>query len=122
MQQAIERVTDRARPNAVKRAILAGALLLGAAPFACAAEPGRPDAGADRRVPCTIEVLQSEELPGAPIFNHHLRAVLRVTLPDRAPFETTVERIMPWQVPPPRRGQRLQMLCDPATMGWPAFY
>ena len=102
--------------------ITASALLVGATTMAAAAEPRHPGAGADRRVPCTIEVLQSEELPGAPIFNHHIRAVLRVTLADQPPFETTVEKIVPWQVPPPRRGQRLQILGDPATLAWPRFF
>jgi hypothetical protein len=64
---------------------------------------------------CYVEVLHSEELPGAPIFQNLVRARLLVTLADRPPFETTVEKFIPGQVPPPRRGQRFKMLCDPAA-------
>jgi hypothetical protein len=59
-----------------------------------------------------VEVLHSEELPGAPIFQNLVRTRLRITPPNQPPFETTVERFMPWQVPPPRRGQRLKLACD----------
>jgi hypothetical protein len=69
----------------------------------------------DQRQVCLVEVLYSEELPGAPIFQNLVRARLRVTAADRPPFETTVEKFIPWQLPPPRRGQRLKMLCDPAA-------
>jgi len=64
---------------------------------------------------CLIEVLESEELPGAPIFQNLIRARLRVTPPDQPAFETTVVRLMSWQEPPPRRGQKVQRVCDPAT-------
>jgi hypothetical protein len=67
------------------------------------------------RLVCLVEVLNSEELPGAPIFQNLVRARLRVTLANRPPFEATVEKFMPWQVHPPRRGQRFNMLCDPAA-------
>lgn len=67
------------------------------------------------RTSCMIDVLHSEELPGAPIFQHLVRARLLVTPTGRPPFETTVEKYIPWQVPPPRRGQRLKILCDPSA-------
>jgi hypothetical protein len=41
---------------------------------------------------------------------------LLVTSPNRPPFETTVEKVTPVQFPPPRQGQRLQMMCDPASL------
>jgi hypothetical protein len=69
----------------------------------------------DRQV-CFVEVLHSEELPGAPIFQNRVMARLRATLADRPPFETTVEKFISWQLPPPRRGQRFTMLCDPAAL------
>jgi hypothetical protein len=93
----------------VTRTLIATMLLLhGAVAAAWAGDRG------ERQV-CFVEVLYSEELPGAPIFQNLVRARLRVTLADRPPFETTVEKFMPWQVPPPRRGQRFNMLCDPAA-------
>ncbi len=95
----------------MSRAILA-ILFLGIAVGARAATP-------DGRVMCLVEVLHSEELPGAPIFQNHMRATLRVTPPEGVPFETTVEKLVPFQVPPPRKGQRLRMLCDPASAGFP---
>lgn len=71
---------------------------------------------------CMVEVLHSEELPGAPIFQNLARERLRVTAPQQPPFETTVERLMPWQVPPPRRGQRLKLACDSAVLNSFSFY
>jgi hypothetical protein len=62
-----------------------------------------------------VDVLDSEELPGAPIFQTLVRARLLVTPAGRPPFETTVEKLIPWEVPPPRRGQRLKLSCDPFT-------
>ncbi len=90
----------------MKAVILATTLLLAAVAAARAAEPNA----------CVVEVLHSEELPGAPIFQHLVRARLRITPPDQPAFETTVERFMPWQVPPPRRGQLLRLACDPAVL------
>jgi hypothetical protein len=82
----------------------------------------------DARVVCLVEVVHSEELPGAPIFQNHVRAALRVTPPDAPSFETTVEKLIPFQVPPPRKGQRRRLLCDPASLSspwsfsFPSFY
>jgi hypothetical protein len=103
----------------VNRAIIATLLLLHGAAVAAwaddqAARRSATEASGERPE-CFVEVLYSEELPGAPIFQNLVRARLRVTLADRPPFETTVEKFMPWQVPPPRRGQRFKMLCDPAA-------
>jgi hypothetical protein len=71
---------------------------------------------------CIVEVLQSEELPGAPIFQNLVRATLRITSADHPPFETTVVRLIPWQVPPPRRGQRIKSLCDPSALSSLTFH
>jgi hypothetical protein len=76
-----------------------------------AVRPG-PRAGL---IACKAAILYSEELPGAPIFYHHVRADLLVTPPGRPAFEATVENLTPWQIPPPRRGQRLTLWCDPAN-------
>jgi hypothetical protein len=63
---------------------------------------------------CVIEILHSEELPIGPLFHHTIRATLRVIVPNMSPFETTVQKVIPWQVPPPRRGQRARVQCDSA--------
>jgi hypothetical protein len=109
----------RERWNAVNRTIIATLLVLHGAAIAASADDQAARRSAaepsGERPACFVEVLYSEELPGAPIFQNRVRARLRVTLADRPPFETTVEKFMPWQVPPPRRGQRFKMLCDPAA-------
>ena len=61
---------------------------------------------------CLVEVLYSEELPVGPLFYHTVKARLLVTPADQPPFETTVERAIPWQAPPPRQGQRLRIPCE----------
>jgi hypothetical protein len=70
----------------------------------------------ERRFACSAEVLHSEELSGAPIFYHHVRATLRVMPRGSAAFETIVEKQIAWQVPPPRKGRRLTLRCDPADL------
>lgn len=113
-QRTIEkrwRLMNRGIPTAV---LLTGLAACGASH---AAEGRHRDAAA-----CVVEVLHSEELPGAPIFYQIVRARLRVTPPDQPPFETTVERQIPWQYPPPRQGQRLRLACDPERLSsWMLF-
>jgi hypothetical protein len=87
---------------------MAAAVLLGGL---ASAQAGDASAG----TVCRVEVLHSEALPGAPIFQNLVRARLRITPPGRPAFEATVEKFIPWQVPPPRRGRRLQMPCDAAA-------
>jgi hypothetical protein len=65
---------------------------------------------------CRIEVLYSEELPIGPMFYHTVKAAVLVTPPGAPPFETTVLKVIPWQVPPPRRGQRVRVSCDAALL------
>ena len=67
------------------------------------------------RFACNADVLRSEELTGAPIFYHYVRSALLVTPPGRPAFETTVEKLIPWQVPPLRKGVRLRLWCDSAS-------
>jgi hypothetical protein len=74
------------------------------------------------RFACTGEVLHSEELTGAPIFHHFVRETLLITPPGAPAFETTSERLISWQVPPPRQGQRFKLPCDPAGLGYSAFH
>jgi hypothetical protein len=75
---------------------------------------GQPDSQAMQ--PCLVEVLHAEMLPIGPLFHHTVKATLLVTVPNRPPFQTTVEKVVPVQSPPPRQGQRLQMMCDPASL------
>jgi hypothetical protein len=109
----------------MKRTIIATALFLGMMLAASAADQTRPRTGSeapDGRMLCTVEVLRSEELPGAPIFQNLVRATLLVNPPGSPPFETTVVKLIPYQMPPPRRGQRMTLYCDPANLGSPIFY
>jgi hypothetical protein len=80
-----------------------------------AEEPRARDTSLAQKL-CLVEVLNSEELPLAPPFHHTVKATLLVTPPDRPPFETTVLRVIPWQSPPPRQGQRMRLTCDPALI------
>jgi hypothetical protein len=65
---------------------------------------------------CLVEVLYSEELPIGPMFQHTVKVAILVTPPGASPFETTVLKVIPWQVPPPRRGQRVRVSCDSAVL------
>jgi hypothetical protein len=76
---------------------------------------GRPEAATMQ--PCVVEVLHSEMIPIGPLFHHTIKATLLVTVPDRPPFETTVQKVMPVQYPPPRQGQRMKTMCNPASLG-----
>jgi hypothetical protein len=109
------------RGFAVTRAIIAAALLfgLGWGDRAAAAEM-HPAVKADAQT-CLVQVLYSEELPLGPMFYHTVKATLLVTPADRPPFQTTVEKVTPWQVPPPRQGQRAWVYCDPASLNAFAF-
>jgi len=111
--------------STLKHVIIAATLFLTTAAAAFAADPIRRGAiteTRDGRVRCGIEVLRSEELPGAPIYQNRVRTTLLVNAPGRAPFETTVVRLIPWQVPPPRQGQRMTVLCDPESFSFPVFF
>jgi hypothetical protein len=76
----------------------------------------------DNEFVCIVDVLHSEELTGAPIFYHLVRATLRITPPTGPAFETLVTNMIHWQVPPPRQGQRLRFRCDPASLSYFAFH
>jgi hypothetical protein len=41
--------------------------------------------------------------------------ILEITLPNGSAYQTTLQDYMPWQGPPPRRGQAFRLLCDPAN-------
>jgi hypothetical protein len=64
--------------------------------------------------PCTARVVYSEELPYAPIDTWLVKVTLEITPRNGAPYVTTLQDRMPWQGPPPRRGQAFRLWCDPA--------
>jgi hypothetical protein len=70
----------------------------------------------DYRLMCTADVLHSEELPGAPIFYHLMRVTLLIRPPRSPAFQTTLQNLISWQVPPPRQGQRFRLSCDPVSL------
>jgi hypothetical protein len=65
--------------------------------------------------PCTARVVYSEELPYAPIGNWLVKVTLEITPQNGIPFTTTLHDRMPWQGPPPRRGQAFRIWCNPAN-------
>jgi hypothetical protein len=65
--------------------------------------------------PCTARVVYSEELPFAPIDSWLVKVTLEITPKDGVPYYTTLQQRMPWQGPPPRRGQAFRIWCDPAN-------
>jgi hypothetical protein len=93
---------------------IAAAALLAAAMLsnAMAAAQGSPGY---QGLPCVARVLQSEELPYAPIGFWLVRVTLEITPPNGSAYQTTLQDYMPWQGPPPRRGQAFRLLCDPAN-------
>ena len=100
----------------MKRITAAGTTLLLGACSASAVQAAHRDVGYGDKASCVVEVLHSEELPIGPLFYHTVKANLLVTAPGTPPFETTVVKVIPWQMPPPRQGQRLWVSCDPATL------
>jgi hypothetical protein len=62
---------------------------------------------------CVARVVQSEELPYAPIGSWLVRVTLEITPPGGLAYLATFQDYMPWQGPPPRRGQAFRLLCDP---------
>jgi hypothetical protein len=64
---------------------------------------------------CTARVVHSEELPFAPFQSWLVRVTLEVTPPEGSAYQLTMQDNMPWQGPPPRRGQKFRLQCDPAN-------
>jgi hypothetical protein len=93
--------------NPVIRPVIAAALLLGAIPVA-QASPGTQGQA------CIAKVVKSVELPFGPLGHWKVQVTLQITPPDGVTYETTLQDNMPWQGPPPRRGQVFRLWCDPA--------
>ena len=87
---------------------LAGATLASAIPSA-QASPG------NQRLPCIAKVIYSEELPFAPINSWLVKVTVEITPPNGNAYQTTLQDWMPWQGPPPRRGQAFRVQCDPTS-------
>lgn len=83
-----------------------------ARPHASRLQPGQSQPG--RVQPCTARVVYSEELPFAPIDTWLVKATLEITPRSGTPYIMTLQNRMPWQGPPPRRGQAFRAWCDPA--------
>jgi hypothetical protein len=66
---------------------------------------------------CIAKVIYSEELPFAPINSWLVKVTLEITPPKGSAYLTTLQNWMPWQGPPPRRGQAFRVHCDPANPG-----
>lgn len=64
---------------------------------------------------CTARVVYSEELPFAPIDSWLVKVTLAITPQNGNTYYTTLQNRMPWQGPPPRRGQAFRLWCDPAN-------
>ena len=92
--------------NPVIRPIIAAALL-GAIPAALAS-PGTQGQA------CIAKVIKSVELPFGPLGTWKVQVTLQITPPGGVTYQTTLQENMPWQGPPPRRGQVLRLWCDPA--------
>ena len=65
--------------------------------------------------PCMARVVYSEELPFAPIDSWLVKVTLQVIPRSGEAYFTTLQERMPWQGPPPRRGQAYRVWCDPAN-------
>jgi hypothetical protein len=81
------------------------------------AAPSAKTSGGDHQLNCTAKVIQSEKLPFAPEGKWLVIATLEITPPNGSVYSTTLLDWMPWQSPPPRRGQAFRLTCDPANPG-----
>jgi hypothetical protein len=94
----------------MKRAALVLTLFLGATLSAQAAPTH-----VSHRPACVAKVLESEELPFAPMGYWLVRVVLEITAPGAPAFVITRQDNMPIQQRPPRQGETFHVRCDPAN-------
>jgi hypothetical protein len=97
----------------IMKSVFAAAIILAGATSASSAANAQGARNPLR--PCTARVVYSEELPFAPIDNWLVKVTLEITPHNGAPYYTTLHDRMPWQGPPPRRGQAFRLWCDPAN-------
>ncbi len=93
----------------VTAAIVLASATLASANLTAQASPHNPG------LPCIAKVIYSEELPFAPVNSWLVKVTLEITPPNGNAYRTTLQDWMPWQGPPPRRGQAFRVQCDPAN-------
>jgi hypothetical protein len=105
------------RPNrkTLMKVTIAAATLLVGALSAGATQSAQASPGSQGPM-CIAKVLHSEELPFAPVNHWLVTAILEITPPNGRAYEMTLQDTMPLQAPPPRRGQRFRLRCDPANL------
>jgi hypothetical protein len=95
------------------KSVIAAAIVI--AGTTSATDAAHAQAARESLRPCTARVVYSEELPFAPIDSWLVKVTLQITPQNGAPYITTLHDRMPWQGPPPRRGQAFRLWCDPAN-------
>ena len=106
--------------NITAATLLAGSTLLAGAMLASASSAAQASS-LDQRLPCVAKVIHSEELPFAPADTWLVKVTLEITPPNGSAYQATLQDKMPWQGPPPRKGQAFRVLCDPANPGYLRF-
>ena len=92
--------------------IVKAAFLSAVAMLACAGQTAQAATAYQGFLACKARVLHSEERTrqsGPPV-----KATFEITPPHGNPYLAAYQDWMPWQGPPPRRGQSLHVQCDPA--------
>jgi hypothetical protein len=97
----------------IMKSVIATAIVLAGAVLASA--PANAQGAGNPLRPCTARVVHSEELPFAPIDSWLVKVTLEITPESGSTYTTTLHDRMPWQGPPPRRGQAFRVWCDPAN-------
>jgi hypothetical protein len=98
------------------RITLAAAILSAGAMQTAHASPG------NQGLVCIAKVIHSEALPFAPVYHWLVNVTLEITPPNGRAYEMTLQDTMPWQAPPPRRGQAFRLRCDKANSTDLHFY
>jgi hypothetical protein len=105
-------VTDNAtQPEHVMKLTIPAATLLAGAALASATPTAQASPG-NQGLSCIAKVIHSEELPFAPVGNWLVKVTLEITPPSGNAYQTTAQDWMPWQGPPPRRGQAFRVNCQ----------
>src|SRR5581483_4730124 len=108
------RISPERSRRSIMKLLIAAAVLSISVSMANAAS-NSPGPRGDHLRSCTGKVLYSEELPFAPEGYWLVNVTLEITPPNGNAYAMTLHEWMPWQGPPPRRGQAFRLLCDPAN-------
>jgi hypothetical protein len=118
LSDATRNLAMRHRPNELAELAMKS-VTIAAIVLACAISAGEvanaQSAPPGQLQPCMARVVYSEELPFAPIDSWLVKVTLQVIPRSGAAYFTTLQERMPWQGPPPRRGQAYRVWCDPAN-------